>query len=57
MPLPYFLLLIVAVILTAAFTLWVSLSAGVPLVAMALFALSAAAVLHLSMRNHHDQDG
>lgn len=55
MPLPHFLLLVVATILAAAVTLWVSLSAGVPLVAFGLLALSAAALLHIS-RGGHDHD-
>ena len=52
MPLPHFLLMIAAVILAAALTIWASLSAGVPLVALGLIALTGAAVLHLSMRDH-----
>lgn len=52
MPLPHFLLLIAVVILAAAVTLWVSVSAGVPLVALGLIALTGAAVLHLTMRDH-----
>ncbi|MEZ5725562.1 MAG: hypothetical protein R3E47_10825 [Paracoccaceae bacterium] len=54
MPLPHFLLLMIAVILAAAATLWVSIANGVPLVALALAALIAAAVVHFS-RNDHQQ--
>ena len=46
MPLPHFLLMIVAVIVAAAATLWVSFANGVPLVALALAALIAAASGH-----------
>ncbi|MBA4490452.1 hypothetical protein [Paracoccus sp. S1E-3] len=46
MPLPQFLWLMAAVIVAAAATLWVSLSNGVPIVALALAALIAAAVVH-----------
>lgn len=52
MPLPHFLLMITAVILTAALTIWATVSAGVPLAALALVALTGAAVLHLSMRDN-----
>ena len=45
MPLPQFLLLMAAVIVAAAATLWVSLSHGVPIVALALAALIAAGVV------------
>lgn len=57
MPLTHFLLLIVAVIVGAAVTLWVSFSAGVPEVALALVALTAAALVHLGHRNGHDHEG
>lgn len=56
MPLPHFLLLIVAVILAAAITLWASLAAGVPLITLLLVALTGAALLHFSTRNWHDHD-
>ncbi len=52
MPLPHFLLMLAAVTIAAALTLWATLSAGVPLIALALIALTAAAVLRLSMRDH-----
>ncbi len=57
MPLPHFLMMLVTVILAAALTLWAGFAAGVPLAAMVLVALSAAAVLHLRQRGGHDQDG
>lgn len=56
MPLTHFLLLIVAVILAGAFTLWASLAAGIPLMTLLLVALSGAALLHFSTRNWHDHD-
>lgn len=56
MPLPHFLLLILAVIIAAAFTLWISLSAGVPLVLLLVVTLTGAAGLHLSIRNHQDNN-
>ena len=52
MPLPHFLLMIAVVVMAAALTVWASVSAGVPLIALALIALTGAAVLHLSMRDH-----
>lgn len=52
MPLPQFLLLMAAVILAAAATLWVSLANGVPFVALALAALIAAAVVHFSRHDN-----
>lgn len=52
MPLPHFLLMIAVVVMAAALTIWASVSAGVPLIALALIALTGAAVLHLSMRDH-----
>lgn len=55
MPLPHFLLLIVVVLVTAALTLWVGFASGVPLFALVL-GLTAALLLHLSTRDHHDQD-
>ncbi|MFV0411158.1 MAG: hypothetical protein ACK5LJ_16105 [Paracoccus sp. (in: a-proteobacteria)] len=52
MPLPHFLLLIAAVILAAAATLWVSVANGVPLIALALAALIAAGVVHFTRNDH-----
>lgn len=57
MPLPQFLLMLVAVVLAAMATLWVTVSAGVPMFAVLLVALSAAALLHYTQRDHHDHDG
>jgi hypothetical protein len=57
MPLPHFLLLMIAVLLAAALTLWISVAAGVPEVALALIVLSAAALVHLGHRNRHDHRG
>ncbi|MFV0293618.1 MAG: hypothetical protein ACK5II_10585 [Paracoccus sp. (in: a-proteobacteria)] len=52
MPLPHFLLLMVAVILAAAATLWVGITHGVPIVALALAALIAAGLVHFTRRDH-----
>ncbi|SNT68735.1 hypothetical protein [Paracoccus seriniphilus] len=57
MPLTHFLLLVLAVIVAAVLTLWVSFTAGVPEVALALVVLTAAAVIHLGHRNRHDHEG
>lgn len=57
MPLPQFLLLIATVIMAGGVTLWVTLKAGVPLVALGLIALTGAAVLHLGSRDHRDHGG
>lgn len=58
MPLPQFLLMLAVVIIAAAATLWLATSAGVALPALALVAVIAAAVIHVSVRpgdgpNHH----
>ncbi|SMO53095.1 hypothetical protein [Paracoccus laeviglucosivorans] len=53
MPLPHFLILIVAVILAAGLTIWVASAAGVPLLVLGLLVLMAAAVAHLATRRHH----
>lgn len=55
MPLPYFLLMILAVVLAAALTLWVAIAAGTPQVALLLVGLTAAAVVHLGHRSGHDR--
>jgi len=57
MPLTHFLMLLAAVILGAALTLWVGLAAGLPPVAILLVALSAALLLHLGLRQGHDHRG
>jgi len=49
-PLPHFLLLICAVILAAAVTLWMAAKAGVPLAALAIALLGAAALARLLAR-------
>lgn len=53
MPLPHFLLLLAAVIVSAAFTIWLASAIGVPLFALGLLALMAAAVAHYAARDHH----
>jgi len=52
MPLPHFLLVLALVILAAALTIWAASSAGVPMAAMGLTALLAAAVVGLVGRQH-----
>lgn len=54
MPLPHFLLLIAAVILAAAVTLWASFAAGMPELLLGLVALGAAGFVHLSAGKRHD---
>lgn len=54
MPLPHFLLLIAAVILAAGLSLWAALAVGVPLAAMGLGALIAAALAHFATRTGGD---
>ncbi|WP_162798845.1 hypothetical protein [Paracoccus indicus] len=57
MPLTHFLMLIAAVVLGAALTLWISIAAGWSPVAVPLLVLSAALLVHLNHRNGHDHDG
>ena len=57
MPLPHFLMLIATVILAAAVTLWIALSAGLPPAVLLLAALGAALVAHLGWRSPHDPQG
>lgn len=58
MPLPHFLLMILAVVLAAALTLWASIASGLPEVALLFAALTGAALVHLGHRNRHDhRDG
>ena len=57
MPLTHFLMLIAAVVLGAALTLWISIAAGWSPIAVPLLALSAALLVHLNQRNRHDHDG
>jgi len=51
MPLPHFLMLIIAVILAAGLTIWAASAVGIPLFALGFLALLAAAIAHLSMRD------
>lgn len=53
MPLPHFLALILAVILSAGLTIWLVSAAGIPLYILGLAALSAAAIAHCAWREHH----
>ncbi len=50
MPLPHFLLMIVAVVLAAALTVALAVQAGVPLAALGLAALIGAGLLRLLAR-------
>jgi len=52
MPLPHFLIMILAVILTGGLTIWAASAAGVPLFALGLLVLLAAAIAHLSTHDH-----
>ena len=57
MPLPHFLLLVVAVILAAGLSLLLAVAAGVPLPALALGAAIAALVAHLMARSRDMDNG
>ncbi|MFV0384821.1 hypothetical protein [Paracoccus sp. (in: a-proteobacteria)] len=57
MPLPQFLLTILLVAIATVMTLWASVASGISLLLLALVILSVAAVLHLSISSHRDQDG
>lgn len=63
MPLPHFLLLLVAVIAAAALTIWAAFSAGVPVIVLGLVAVVGAMLSHLAtrlepeQRNRHASDG
>lgn len=52
MPLPHFLIMLLLVLLAAALTIWAASSAGLPLAALAITALLAAAALHLASKEH-----
>jgi hypothetical protein len=52
MPLPHFLILILAVILAAGLTIWAASAIGIPLFALGFLALLAAAIAHLTTRDH-----
>lgn len=55
MPLPHFLLLILAVILAAGLTIWAANAVGIALVMLGLLALVGAALAHLTRHDHrHD---
>ena len=56
MPLPHFLMLIVAVILAAGLSLVLAVSAGVPLPVLALGAVIAALVAHFMARSGDGMD-
>lgn len=56
MPLPHFLILVLAVILAAGLTIWAASAVGVPLFALGLLALVAAAVAHLTARDRHSHE-
>ncbi|AGT09130.1 hypothetical protein [Paracoccus aminophilus] len=51
MPLPHFLLMLAAVIIAAAVTIWVALSAGLPPAVLGLIALLIAAAVHFTRRD------
>lgn len=57
MPLPHFLLMILAVLFAGLVTLLLSFAVGLPEVAVILVLLSAAALAHLGHRIRHDHDG
>lgn len=50
MPLPHFLMLVVAVVVAGMVTLMLALAAGVPLGVLALGLVSAALLVHVLMR-------
>lgn len=51
MPLPHFLILMLAVILAAGLTLWAASAVGIPLFALGLLVLAAAGIAHLGTRD------
>lgn len=53
MPLPHFLILILAVILAGGLTIWAASAVGVPPLALGLLALAGAGIAHLTTRDHH----
>lgn len=53
MPLPHFLILILAVILTAGLTIWAVTAMGVPPHILILSGLTAAAIARLAMPRDH----
>lgn len=52
MPLPHFLMIMIAVIVAAAATLWISFDRGLPLITLSLAALVAAGIVHFVRRDH-----
>lgn len=54
MPLPQFLWMLIGVVIAAAVTVWVALSAGVPPMALGLIALVAVGTLHFVLRAKAD---
>lgn len=54
MPLPYFLLLLGAVIVAALLTIWVAAVAGLPLPVLAIAALALAGLVHYAARTGDD---
>lgn len=52
MPLPHFLMLILAVVLAAGLTIWAASAVGAPILVLALLALMAAAIAHLMSTRH-----
>ena len=50
MPLPHFLMMLALVVLAAGLTIWAASSAGLPMAALAITALLAAAVVGLAGR-------
>ena len=61
MPLPHFLLLIMAVVVAAALTLGALLALGLPEISLLILLLGAALLAHLvhlgDRDSHRDQDG
>ncbi len=55
MPLPHFLLLLVAVIVFAGLTIAVGVGLNAPLASLGIIALLAAAGLHYLARHAHDE--
>lgn len=57
MPLPHFLLMLLAVVCAAALTLFLSFAAGIPMIVLVLVALTGALLMHLGPHDGHDHDG
>lgn len=54
MPLPHFLVLIAGVIVASGATIWAASAVGVPIFALAIVALLAAAIMHLGQHDRQD---